>query len=173
MRPRRRRPSPLPAAARRTGADRPRASSGRATDPGPLPGLIKLQRDLQAVKLLIIDELGYVPLSSTGGGTVVRGVQRAPRARLNIVISNFPFEEWTSVLWSKRLTGALLGRLTRHVLILTMDGDSYRLAQFTARRRLSANANQHVDPEQIDPETGEIPTRGRERRTHPDRTSTT
>jgi hypothetical protein len=59
-------------------------------------------------------------------------------------------------LGSERLTGALLGRLTYHVLILTMNGDSYRLAQFTARRRLSANANQHVDPEQIDPETGGI-----------------
>ena len=47
-----------------------------------------------------------------------------------------PFEEWTSVFavfGSERLTGALLDRLTHHVSILTMNGDSYRLKQ-SARR---------------------------------------
>jgi hypothetical protein len=73
-----------------------------------------------------------------------------------IVTSNLPFEEWTSVLGSERLTGALLDRLTHHVHILTMNGDSYRLAQSTARRRLSAKANQTADAHQIDPDTGEI-----------------
>jgi hypothetical protein len=47
-----------------------------------------------------------------------------------------PFDEWTSVFavfGSERLTGALLDRLTHHVSILTMNGDSYRLKQ-SARR---------------------------------------
>ncbi len=46
-----------------------------------------------------------------------------------IITSNLPFEDWTSVLGSERLTGALLDRLTHHVSILTMNGDSYRLKQ--------------------------------------------
>ena len=37
---------------------------------------------------------------------------------------NRPFDEWTSVFGSERLTGALLGRLARHVHILGMNGDS-------------------------------------------------
>jgi hypothetical protein len=52
-----------------------------------------------------------------------------------IVTSNLPFEDWTSVLGSERLTGALLDRLTHHVHILEMNGDSYRLAQSTRRAR--------------------------------------
>jgi DNA replication protein DnaC len=44
-----------------------------------------------------------------------------------LVTSNLPFAEWTEVLGSERLTGALLDRLTHHVHILEMNGDSYRL----------------------------------------------
>ena len=40
---------------------------------------------------------------------------------------NLPFDEWTEVFGSERLTGALLDRLTHHVHILEMNGDSYRL----------------------------------------------
>ena len=48
-----------------------------------------------------------------------------------------PFDEWTEVLGSERLTGALLDRLTHHVHILEMNGESYRLAQSKKRQRLS------------------------------------
>lgn len=41
--------------------------------------------------------------------------------------SNLPFVEWTEVLGPERLTGALLDRLTHHVHILEMNGESYRL----------------------------------------------
>jgi len=54
--------------------------------------------------------------------------QRCERGS-TIITSNLPFEDWTSVLGSERLTGALLDRLTHHVSILTMNGDSYRLKQ--------------------------------------------
>ena len=44
-----------------------------------------------------------------------------------LVTTNLPFDEWTDVFGSERLTGALLDRLTHHVHILEMNGDSYRL----------------------------------------------
>ena len=75
-----------------------------------------------------------------------------------IVTSNLPFEDWTSVLGSERLTGALLDRLTHHVSILTMNGDSYRLRESAGRRRVATQLG--VEQNQataIDPETGEIP----------------
>ena len=50
-----------------------------------------------------------------------------------MVTSNLPFDEWTSVFGSERLTGALLDRLTHHVHILEMNGDSYRLAESKRR----------------------------------------
>lgn len=52
-----------------------------------------------------------------------------------IVTSNLPFDEWTRVFASERLTGALLDRLTHHVHILEMNGDSYRLRQSKRRQR--------------------------------------
>ena len=44
-----------------------------------------------------------------------------------LVTTNLPFDEWTEVFGSELLTGALLDRLTHHVHILEMNGDSYRL----------------------------------------------
>ena len=43
--------------------------------------------------------------------------------------TNLPFDEWTEVFGSERLTGALLDRLTHRVHILEMNGESYRLRE--------------------------------------------
>ena len=52
--------------------------------------------------------------------------QRYERGSI-LVTTNLPFDEWTEVFGSERLTGALLDRLTHHVHILEMNGNSYRL----------------------------------------------
>ena len=52
-----------------------------------------------------------------------------------LLTSNLPFDEWTEVFGSERLTGALLDRLTHHVHILEMNGDSFRLNQSKKRRK--------------------------------------
>jgi DNA replication protein DnaC len=61
-----------------------------------------------------------------------------------IVTTNLPFDEWTSIFGSERLTGALLDRLTHHVHILEMNGESYRLAASKkAQRRSAQERNQN------------------------------
>ena len=117
--------------------------------------LLKMQRELAAVKLLIIDELGYVPLSPTGAELLFETFSQRYERGSTIVTSNLPFEDWTQVLGSERLTGALLDRLTHHVSILTMNGDSYRLKQSAGRRRAAARTEQS-QATAADPETGEI-----------------
>ena len=120
--------------------------------------LLKLQRDLASVKLLIIDELGYVPLSPIGAELLFETFSQRYERGSTIVTSNLPFEDWTQVLGSERLTGALLDRLTHHVSILTMNGDSYRLKESAGRRRAAAT-QAGADQNQatgVDPETGEI-----------------
>ena len=57
--------------------------------------------------------------------------------------SNLPFEEWPSVFRSERLTGALLDRLTHHVHILELNGDSYRLK--ASRRQRHGKPEAAVD----------------------------
>ena len=86
-------------------------------------------------KLLIIDELGYVPLSTTGAELLFEVFSQRYERGSTIVTSNLPFDEWTSIFGSERLTGALLDRLTHHVHILEMNGESYRLAQSKRRSR--------------------------------------
>ena len=89
--------------------------------------LLNLQRQLSRLNLLIIDELGFVPLSRTGAELLFEVCsQRYERGSL-MVTTNLPFDEWTEVFGSERLTGTLLDRLTHHVNILEMNGDSFRL----------------------------------------------
>jgi DNA replication protein DnaC len=97
--------------------------------------VLRFQRQLAAYKLLIIDELGYVPLSPTGAELLFEVFSQRYERGSTIVTSNLPFDEWTSVFVSERLTGALLDRLTHHVHILEMNGDSFRLAQSKRRTR--------------------------------------
>ncbi len=106
--------------------------------------LLRLQRQLAGYKLLVIDELGFVPLSQTGAELLFEVFSQRYERGSTIVTSNLPFDEWTSVFASERLTGALLDRLTHHVHILEMNGDSYRLKQ-SKRRRHPPRATELTD----------------------------
>lgn len=94
---------------------------------------LRLQRQLAKVGLLIIDELGFVPLSKTGAELLFELISQRYERGSTLITSNLPFEEWTETFGTERLTGALLDRLTHHVNILEMNGESYRLNQSKAR----------------------------------------
>ena len=107
--------------------------------------LLVLQKKLSRLKLIIIDELGFVPLSKTGAELLFEVFsQRCERGSIRIT-ANLPFDEWTEVLGSERLTGALLDRLTHHVHILEMNGQSYRLSQ-SRRATTLRSAGSPADP---------------------------
>ena len=96
--------------------------------------LLRLQKQMVSHKLLIIDELGFVPLSKTGAELLFELISQRYERGSTLITSNLPFDEWTETFGSERLTGALLDRLTHHVNILEMNGDSYRLGQSKARQ---------------------------------------
>jgi DNA replication protein DnaC len=98
--------------------------------------LLRFQKNLLRQELLIVDELGFVPLSKTGAEMLFEIFSQRYERCSTLVTSNLPFAEWTEVLGSERLTGALLDRLTHHVHILQMNGDSYRLK--TSKQRHAA-----------------------------------
>lgn len=93
----------------------------------------RMQKQLQRLHLLILDELGYVPFSKAGSELLFEVVSRAYEQHSLMVTSNLPFEEWTEVFGSERLTGALLDRLTHRCHILEANGESYRLRQAKKR----------------------------------------
>ena len=86
---------------------------------------MNLQKQLSRLNLLIIDELGFVPLSRTGAELLFEVFSQRYERSSTMVTTNLPFDEWTEVLGSERLTGALLDRLTLHVHILEMNREGY------------------------------------------------
>jgi DNA replication protein DnaC len=99
-----------------------------------------LQKHLNTVKLLIIDKLGYVPFTAVGAELLFEVFSQRYERGSTLVTSNLPFDEWTSVFGSERLTGALLDRLTHHVHILEMNGESFRLATSKKAQRRTGQA---------------------------------
>ena len=114
--------------------------------------LERLHKQLERCHLLVLDELGYVPFTKVGAELLFEVVGRAYERTSLLVTTNLPFESWTEVLGSERLTGALLDRLTHHVHIIEANGESYRLNDARKRRRgsklgatLSGDAKGGVD----------------------------
>src|SRR3954449_840598 len=91
--------------------------------------LLRYQKQMAGYQLLIVDELGFVPLSKSGAELLFETFSQRYERGSTLVTSNLPFDEWTEILGSERLTGALLDRLTHHVHILEMNGESYRLKE--------------------------------------------
>src|ERR1700739_4837411 len=100
--------------------------------------LLRFQKQIASYELLIVDELGFVPLSKTGAELLLEMLSQRYELGSTLITSNLPFQEWTEVLGSERLTGALLDRLAHHVHILEMNGDSYRLKQSRRKRTPSS-----------------------------------
>jgi DNA replication protein DnaC len=106
--------------------------------------LMRLKKQLAKLDLLILDELGYVPASKLGSELLFDVISTAYERMSLIVSTNLPFENWTEVLGSERLTGATLDRLTHRCHILEARGESYRLRY--AKRRDSKNSSRKQSP---------------------------
>ena len=104
--------------------------------------LQRLQKQLQRLHLLVLDELGYVLFSKAGAELLFEMISRAYEQNSLMLTSNLPFEEWTEVFGSERLTGALLDRLTHRYHILEANGESYRLRQAKKRSKRQSPINQ-------------------------------
>lgn len=98
-------------------------------------GLLGLRGRLAKLDLLVLDELGYVPASKVGAELLFDVISSAYERTSLMVTTNLPFESWTEVLGSERLTGATLDRLTHRCQIIETKGESYRLKDAKARVR--------------------------------------
>lgn len=89
----------------------------------------ELMNSLGKASLLIIDELGFIPLHRNGAELLFNVVAQAYERQSLIITSNLKFGEWNSVLGDNRLTVAMIDRLVHHAHILSFEGHSRRLSQ--------------------------------------------
>ena len=84
--------------------------------------------------LVVIDELGYVPLAELGAELLFQVIsERAEKASV-IITTNLPFSEWTKVFTNPRLCKALLDRLTDRAHIIETGSESFRFRRTLERR---------------------------------------
>ena len=111
--------------------------------------LIVAQQELRLAKflaaalkhrLIVIDELGFIPFSATGAQLAFQFCSALYERVAMIVTTNLHFANWTQIFGDEQLTAALLDRLTHHAHILEFLGESYRFRQRVQREAQEDNA---------------------------------
>ena len=85
------------------------------------------KRKFTKVKLVILDEMGYVPFSKEGAELLFQLISDWYENKSVILTSNLEFSQWNKVFIDARLTAALVDRLIHHAHILSFTGESFRL----------------------------------------------
>lgn len=93
---------------------------------------------LKRTELIVLDEVGFVPLHKDGAELLFQVVSDCYERRSMIITSNLEFSQWNSVFGDNRLTAALIDRLIHHSHIVIFSGESYRLTQSLTRSRLTS-----------------------------------
>lgn len=90
---------------------------------------------LKRVELMVIDEIGFVPLHKEAAELLFQVVSDCYERKSLIITSNLEFSQWNTVFGDNRLTAALIDRLIHHSHIVIFTGDSHRLQESMQRQK--------------------------------------
>ncbi|MGC5328995.1 IS21-like element helper ATPase IstB [Brevibacillus sp. SYSU BS000544] len=91
--------------------------------------LLQLEKQWMKVDVVILDEVGFVPLSKSGAELLFQFCSARYEKGSMILTSNLDFANWTQVFKDEQMTAALVDRLTHRSHVFPMNGDSYRFKQ--------------------------------------------
>jgi len=94
---------------------------------------------LKKVELIVIDEVGFVPLHKEAAELLFQVVSNCYEQKSLIITSNLEFSQWNTVLGDSRLTAALIDRLIHHSHIVVFSGESFRLQESMRRQKEVSN----------------------------------
>jgi hypothetical protein len=100
--------------------------------------LVSELKRLRRYRLIIIDEIGYLPFDSDTANLFFQLIASRYEQGSILITSNMPFGRWGEVFADDVVAAALIDRLVHHAEVITIDGDSYR----TKTRRQLVNADQ-------------------------------
>ena len=104
------------------------------------------KKKLNPAKIIILDEFGYVPYDRTGAELLFDYLSEVHEQKSIILNTNLEFSQWVNVLYDKRMTTALIGRLIQHVELILFPGENNRLRESSINQAFArTNARQGVD----------------------------
>ena len=99
------------------------------------------KKKLDPAKIIILDEFGYVPYDRTGSELLFDYLSEIHEQKSVILNTNLEFSQWVNVLYDKRMTTALIGRLTHHVELILFPGENNRLRESSINQAFSRTNN--------------------------------